>query len=280
MALTPGVQISKGIQPTDPVPVDSWSGPYDGATEALAKTAANTSIPLAVRFKSMEVRLIINGVAKKYWYRDAVTDNDLVEFSSSGSGGGGVGTDTGVRSLTANWQSTFSTVSSLSAFWSSNIDAGSYSASIAIPDPLKFFFTGNGITTNFTVSGTNTSNNASYIEVYIDNVRQLSNTTYTLSADIVKFIDPPELGSSIVIITPNLKDNINSMLYKTNIPDNVMSVAVGYATPALASFWKNKTIIEVLDAILFPKTLITLPIISNGFWNDNQYWDDDSAWQD
>lgn len=89
MALTPGVQISKGIQPTDPVPVDSWSGPYEGATEALAKTQANSSVPSGVRFKSLEVRLIINGVAKKYWYRDGITDNDLVEFSSSlGMGGG------------------------------------------------------------------------------------------------------------------------------------------------------------------------------------------------
>jgi hypothetical protein len=96
MALTPGVQISKGIQPTDPVPVDSWSGPYEAATEALAKTAANTSIPSAVRFKSMEVRLIINGTAKKYWYRDGITDGNLIEFSSasnaeSGAASGGVG---------------------------------------------------------------------------------------------------------------------------------------------------------------------------------------------
>ena len=202
MALTPGVQISKGIQPTDPVPVDSWSGPYDGATEALAKTAANTSIPLAVRFKSMEVRLIINGTAKKYWYRDAISDNDLVEFSSAGIVGG-TGTDTGVRSLTANWQSTFITVSSLSASWGNSGGMGSVPV---IPDPLRFNFTGNGTTTNFTVSGTNGSNNPLYIEVYVDNVRQISNSVYTLSSDVVRFTDPPNVGSSVVIITPNYRN--------------------------------------------------------------------------
>lgn len=205
MALTPGVQISKGIQPTDPVPVDSWSGPYDGATEALAKTAANSSIPLAVRFKSMEVRLIINGVAKKYWYRDAVTDNDLVEFSSSSSGGGGVGTDTGVRSLTANWQSTYATVSSLSSSWGMSGGSGMGSVPV-IPDPLRFNFTGNGTTTNFAVSGTNGSNNPLYIEVYVDNVRQISNSVYTLSSDVVRFTDPPNVGSNVVIITPNYRN--------------------------------------------------------------------------
>jgi hypothetical protein len=172
MALTPGVQISKGIQPTDPVPVDSWSGPYEGATESLAKMAANTSIPSAVRFKSMEVRLIINGTAKKYWYRDAVTDNDLVEFSSSSGGS----------------------------------DGSEMGSVPVIPNPLRFNFTGNGATNNFTVSGTNGSNNPLYIEVYVDNVRQISNSVYTLSSDIVRFTDPPDVGSSVVIITPNYRN--------------------------------------------------------------------------
>jgi hypothetical protein len=39
----------------------------------------------------MEVRLIINGIAHKYWYRDGIDDADLVEFESgSGRGGGDV----------------------------------------------------------------------------------------------------------------------------------------------------------------------------------------------
>jgi hypothetical protein len=80
MALTQGLQLSYGIQPVNPVPVDSWSGPYEGSTESAARTAANTSIPSGARFKSMEVRLIINGSPKKYWYANGILDSDLVEF--------------------------------------------------------------------------------------------------------------------------------------------------------------------------------------------------------
>jgi hypothetical protein len=82
MALTKGLQLSYGIQPVNPVPVDSWSGPYEGSTESAARTAANTSIPSGARFKSMEVRLIINGSPKKYWYANGILDSDLVEFFS------------------------------------------------------------------------------------------------------------------------------------------------------------------------------------------------------
>jgi len=85
MTLIPGLQLPFGIQPVNPTPVDSWSGPYSGENEVSALTLANSSIPSAVRFKSMEVRLIINGVSKKYWYRDGINDVDLVEFTS-GSG--------------------------------------------------------------------------------------------------------------------------------------------------------------------------------------------------
>ena len=91
MALTPGLQIPIGIQPVNPVPVDSWSGPYTGSlgndNEAGAKAAANASIPSDIRFQSMEVRLIFGNVAYKYWYRNGIANADLILFSSEGSGG-------------------------------------------------------------------------------------------------------------------------------------------------------------------------------------------------
>ena len=89
MALTPGLQIPNGIQPINPLPVDSWSGPYTGSlgndNEAGAKAAANASIPSAVRFQSMEVRLVFGSVAYKYWYRNGIADADLILFSSEAS---------------------------------------------------------------------------------------------------------------------------------------------------------------------------------------------------
>lgn len=83
MPLTPGLQLPYGIQPVNAVPVDVWSGPYEGANETTAKAAANASIPSAIRFKSLEVRLIIAGTSYKYWYKDGITDSDLVPFSVS-----------------------------------------------------------------------------------------------------------------------------------------------------------------------------------------------------
>ena len=91
MALTQGLQLPYGVQPVNPVPVDAWSGPYSAATAQDAIDAANAAITPAIRFQSMEVRLIISGVSHKYWYRDGVADSDLVEFSSGAGDGGGSG---------------------------------------------------------------------------------------------------------------------------------------------------------------------------------------------
>lgn len=89
MALTQGLQLPFGVQPVNPVPVDAWSGPYVAETAQDAIDAANAAITPAIRFQSMEVRLIISGVSHKYWYRDGVTDADLVEFTSGASAGAG-----------------------------------------------------------------------------------------------------------------------------------------------------------------------------------------------
>lgn len=94
MALTQGLQLPYGVQPVNPVPVDAWSGPYSAATSQDAIDAANAAITPAIRFQSMEARLIIGGVSHKYWYRDGVADTDLVEFTS-GAGGGSGGSGSG-----------------------------------------------------------------------------------------------------------------------------------------------------------------------------------------
>lgn len=51
-----------------------------------------------------------------------------------------------------------------------------------------------------------------------------------------------------------------STKYNTSIGDNVQSVAVGGAAAAPASDWKEKTIIQALDTILFPTLLPTYTI--------------------
>lgn len=87
MALTPGLQIPFGIQPINPVPVDSYSGPYTGTTSGGAIATANAAIPAALRFQSMMVRLIIGATPSIYWYYGGTADTDLVEFSAGGGGG-------------------------------------------------------------------------------------------------------------------------------------------------------------------------------------------------
>ena len=90
MSVTTGLQLPFGIQPVNPVPVDAWSGPFTGSIDTIqsAVDAANSSIPAAIRFQSMEVRLIVSGTSRKFWYRDGIDDGDLVEFASGGGGGG------------------------------------------------------------------------------------------------------------------------------------------------------------------------------------------------
>jgi len=96
MALTPGLEIPFGIQPVNPVPVDTWSGPYYGPNETAAKAAANAAIPQAIRFQSLQVRLIIAGVPYIYWYDTGTTDTDLHIFSTGGGGTSGYSGYSGV----------------------------------------------------------------------------------------------------------------------------------------------------------------------------------------
>jgi hypothetical protein len=102
MSLTAGLQLPFGIQPVNPTPVDAWSGPYSAATAQDAIDAANAVIPAAIRYQSMEVRLIVDGVSKKYWYRDGIADADLVEFASGSGSIGGSGSTTLITELVLN----------------------------------------------------------------------------------------------------------------------------------------------------------------------------------
>lgn len=88
MAITPGLQLPYGIQPTNPIPVDSLSGPFTGGSTAAAVAAANAAISPALRFQSMEVRLIVGGLSYKYWYYAGTGDANLVEMQTAAVAGG------------------------------------------------------------------------------------------------------------------------------------------------------------------------------------------------
>ena len=79
----PAFELPYSIKVTNPVPVDYLSGPYIASDVSSAKALANSGITHSLRFKSLEVRLIVAGSSKKYWYQDGIEDTDLVEVSQA-----------------------------------------------------------------------------------------------------------------------------------------------------------------------------------------------------
>jgi len=93
--------------------------------------------------------------------------------------------------------------------------------------------------------------------------------TGTLSSDLKTVNGQSLVGSGDIAITTSgaisvsantglaLTDTVLSTIYNTTMSDSVESTTVGGAAPAPASTWKTKTIVQVLDAILFPDVLPT-----------------------
>ena len=84
-----GLQIPFGVQPMNPLPANTWEGPYLSVEDALS------SIPPAVRYPTMEVRVVdpVEGNTK-YWFKDGINDVDLIPFFSNvGYTGGTISSD-------------------------------------------------------------------------------------------------------------------------------------------------------------------------------------------
>ena len=130
MPINPGFELPFGIQPTNPVPVDAWSGPFTAGSLVAGISAANAAIPSAVRFQSMEVRLIVGGVSYKYWYANGIADIDLVAFNAeptnyvisfNGLTGAVTGVTTGTSNTFGPLQNFSSGISVSGATFSSNV---------------------------------------------------------------------------------------------------------------------------------------------------------------
>jgi hypothetical protein len=76
MPITPGLNLPFGIQPVNPVPVDSNYGPYIDLADAVA------SIPLALRYDGLTVQITGSG---NYWW----LDGDLSDLGLVPKVGGG-----------------------------------------------------------------------------------------------------------------------------------------------------------------------------------------------
>lgn len=78
------IEVPDGIRVLNQKPLDAWSGPYSGATEAEAIAAALEAIPAVVRYATMEATLIIAGSPKRYWFSPGIADGDLKEIINQG----------------------------------------------------------------------------------------------------------------------------------------------------------------------------------------------------
>ena len=130
MPINPGFELPFGIQPTNPVPVDAWSGPFTAGSLVAGVAAANAAIPSAVRFQSMEVRLIVGGVSYKYWYANGIADIDLVAFNAeptnyvisfNGLTGAVTGVTTGTSNIFGPLQNFSSGISAFGGTFSNNV---------------------------------------------------------------------------------------------------------------------------------------------------------------
>jgi len=70
------LELPFGITPTNPVYVDAYRGPYADVAEALS------TVPQAVRVLGQVV--FVQGLGE-YWWKDGVTDSDLIEKTSGSS---------------------------------------------------------------------------------------------------------------------------------------------------------------------------------------------------
>ena len=234
--MSTGFQLPFGIQPVNPVPVDFYSGPYSAATEVDAINAANYAIPSAVRFQSMEVRLIIAGTPHKYWYRDGIADGNLVEFlgTAGSSGTSGTSGSSGING-TSGTSGSSGTSSTAGSSGSSGANGTSGSSG------------GTGSSGASGSSGSSGANGTSGSSGSIN----ISNVVPDPNSGI--YTTTGSSGSSALIVSIGT-------IYNTTYADSVISGTVGGAGTHAASYWKAKTVVQVLDEILFPTLLPTYTI--------------------
>jgi hypothetical protein len=149
-----------------------------------------------------------------------------------------------VRSNSANWNSNYTTVQSNSASW------GEPSSQVIITsDPIKYSFISDGSATRYNIGGTANSENASLVEVFVENVRQEPETSYTLSAEKIDFLNAPPLNSKIVVISPNnTASNVNETL--TVVQSNSANWGSTYTTVnSNSASWINSKTIAFFTAL-------------------------------
>lgn len=215
MSVSTGLQLPFGIKPVNPVPVDTWSGPYVGSTEAEATATANSSIPSAIRFQSMEVRLIVAGTARKFWYRDGIADSDLVELNTSSGGSGTIGPTgpagaTGATGPQGEVGPTGATGASGATGPMGPAGPPGFGSGLGVSSVEWVFMevpTGDADDVNTTFVLNNAPTPAKSLMLFVNGVLQIQGVgkDYTLSGATIQMAVPLQIGSKIVSTYSYLK---------------------------------------------------------------------------
>jgi hypothetical protein len=177
MANIPGTILAAMVSPGDTTATFATHEDIYGKGGLMTFTSLSSLSSIPIDRQKIGMLVYINETGE--YYKVNSTGYPLTDYSVFENGD--IETTTLVRTNSANWNR------------------------VSISDPLKFTFTGNSLQTQYTISGTNSSTNASYIQVFVENVRQNPYVSYTLSSDAVTFTEPPDEGAIIVILTPNIK---------------------------------------------------------------------------
>lgn len=87
-----GFEIPRGFKLMNRVPLDAWSGPYSGNTIEEAIDIALSSIPIEIRYKSMQVRILTESYGSIiYWFKNGINNYDFEPMNNGTSSEGGVG---------------------------------------------------------------------------------------------------------------------------------------------------------------------------------------------
>ena len=165
-----GIELSAGIVVGANKPVDAKYGPYASTAAALA------DIGLTLRYKGLTVGIETGGQVTEYWFRDGVTNSDLVEK---------------ITPLEA------SNITGLSSFIIASAPG------LSINTTVRY---GDGTSKTFPIDGL-AGNDPEHVLVALNGVTQTPTTDYTVSeaAGTITFDAAPSAGTQIAATALGLR---------------------------------------------------------------------------
>jgi hypothetical protein len=211
------INLSDGIRVGQQKPIDDKY--YNGLSPYADTAAVNTGILSAVRYTGLTVAISDgSGGVIEYWYKDGIANVDLVIKSSGSSGATGATGETGATGSQGIQGATGDT----GATGSQGIQGATGDTGATGSQGIQGATGDTGATGSQGIQGATGATGSGA------NITVAANTGLAINID--------EL----------------STIYNTTIGDSVQSISVGGAPATAASVWKTRSVVDALDAILFP----------------------------